>query len=84
MINVRSDIQKQNINNNVKMKCGGLFELHLLLSIGTGTNYDKLNYGVSVKVVTFESGSSQEPRQTTTSVIDRLSQTTISQLSLQT
>jgi len=58
--------------------------LHLLLPIGTGTNYDKLSYGVSVKVVTFESGNSQEPRQTTTSVIGRLSQTTISQLSLKT
>ena len=66
------------------MKCSGLFDLPLLSSIGTGTNYDKPSYGVSVNVVTFEPGSSQEPRQTTTSVSDRLSRTTISQLSLQT
>jgi len=43
------------------MKCGGLFELPLLLSIGTGANYEKLSYGMSVNFVTFESGGSQEP-----------------------
>jgi len=45
------------------MKCSGLFELPILLSIGTRANYDKLSYGVSVIVVMFEPGSSQEPRQ---------------------
>jgi hypothetical protein len=63
MINVRLNIQKQ-INTNVKIKCRGLFELPLLLSIGTGANYVKLSYGVSVNTVTFEPGSSQEPRKT--------------------
>ena len=64
------------------MKCGGLFELPLLLSLWTGANYEKLGNGVSVNDLTFEPGSSQEARQTTTSVSDRLSQTTSSQLSL--
>ena len=81
MIKVRSDIQKQ-INNYVRMKCDGLFELPLF-SIGTGGKNEKLSCRVSVNVVTFEPGTSQLPSQTTTSVSDRLNQTTISQLSLQ-
>lgn len=52
------------------MKSNDLSDLPLLLSIGTGENYDKLSYGVSVNVVTFEPGTSQEPRQTTTSVTE--------------
>jgi hypothetical protein len=64
------------------MKYGGLFWLPLLLSIGIEANYEKVSYGVSVNGVTFEPGTSQEPRQTTTSVSDRLSQTAISQLPL--
>jgi len=81
VINVRSVIQKQ-INNNVKMKYGGLNGLPLLLSIWTEANYENASYGVSVNGVTFKPGFSQEPRQTTMSVSDRLSQTAISQLSL--